>query len=137
MYTDGGSRNNPGPAAVGVYVETLDQKFGHFLGTKTNNEAEYEALIFGFKKLKDTLGKDKAKHSTIECRLDSELVVKQLNHEYKLKERHIQDLFLQVWNGMLDFKAVSFHHVPREQNKVADAVVNEVLDMEEKQSSLV
>lgn len=137
MYTDGGSRNNPGPAAVGVYVETLDKKFGHFLGIKTNNEAEYEALIFGLKKVKDEIGKDKAKHVTVECRLDSELVVKQLNHEYKLKEKHIQELFLQVWNGMLEFKSVSFHHVPREKNKVADAVVNEVLDKEEKQGSLI
>lgn len=137
MYTDGGSRNNPGPAAVGVFIETLNKKFGQCIGKKTNNEAEYEALIFGLKKIKDTIGKDRAKGANIECRLDSELVVKQLNHEYKLKERHIQDLFLQVWNGMLDFYSVSFHHVPREQNKIADALVNEALDEQEKQGYLV
>ena len=137
MYTDGGSRNNPGPAAVGVFIETLNKKFGQCIGEKTNNEAEYEALIFGLKKIKDTIGKDKAKLANIECRLDSELVVKQLNHEYKLKEKHIQELFLQVWNGMLDFRSVLFYHIPREQNKVADALVNQALDEQEGQRSLL
>ena len=94
MYTDGGSRNNPGPAAAGVYIETLRKQFGHYIGNKTNNEAEYEALIFALKKLKSVLGSDKAKKEELECRLDSELVVKQLNHEYKLKEERIQKYFL-------------------------------------------
>ena len=51
MYTDGGSRNNPGPAAIGVYIETLHKQYGHYIGEKTNNEAEYEAVIFGLKKI--------------------------------------------------------------------------------------
>lgn len=134
VFTDGGSRGNPGPAAVGVWIETLNKKFGECIGTKTNNEAEYEALLFGLKKIKSLIGKDKAKQATIECFLDSELVVKQLNHEYKLSETHIQQLFIQVWNAMLDFKRVTFAHVPREKNKIADAMVNEALDTQCKQN---
>lgn len=135
MFTDGGSRNNPGPAAVGVYIETLCKKYGECIGIKTNNEAEYMALIFGLKKLKLLLGKG-AKAAQIECYLDSELVVRQLNHIYKLKERHIQELFLEIWNLMLDFRAVTFTHVLREKNKIADCLVNEALDKQEKQNNL-
>ena len=136
MYTDGGSRNNPGPAAVGVWIETLGKKYGEYIGTKTNNEAEYMALIFGLKKLKQLLSKG-AKQAEIECYLDSELVVKQLNHEYKMKEKHIQDFFIEIWNLMLDFKNVKFIHVRREKNKIADAMVNEALDAREKQGNLL
>jgi ribonuclease HI len=136
LYTDGGSRGNPGPAAIGVYIETLGKKYGECIGIKTNNEAEYLALIFGLKKIKQVLGNDKAKKASVECRLDSELVVKQLNHEYKLKEKHIQEFFLEIWNLMLDFGQVTFHHIPREKNTAADAMVNEVLDSQAKQNNL-
>jgi ribonuclease HI len=137
MFTDGGSRNNPGPAAVGVYIETLDKKYGEYIGTKTNNEAEYEALIFGLKKIRALVGKEKTKRCAVGCFLDSELVVKQLNHEYKLKEERIQKYFIEIWNLMLDFKAVSFTHILREKNKIADALVNEALDQQEKQRNLL
>jgi len=137
MYTDGGSRGNPGPAAIGVNIETLGKRYGECIGTKTNNDAEYEALIFGLKKLKQLLGNAKAKSSQVECKLDSELVVKQLNHEYKLKEPRIQQYFIEIWNLMLDFGKVVFAHVPREQNKIADALVNEALDAEAKQNCLI
>lgn len=137
IYTDGGSRGNPGEAAIGVYIETLGKKFGECIGIKTNNEAEYGALIFGLKKLKQVLGNDKAKKTQVECCLDSELVVKQLNHEYKIKEKHIQEFFIEVWNLMLDFGSVVFMHVPREQNKIADALVNQALDAKCKQRGLL
>jgi len=137
MYTDGGSRNNPGPAAVGVYVETLKKQFGHYIGEKTNNEAEYEAVIFGLNKIKQLLGKDAVDQIEIECYLDSELVNKQLNHEYKVKEKNIQELFLKVWNLMLDFKSVNFFHITRDKNKIADKLVNEALDEKERQISLL
>lgn len=137
MFTDGGSRNNPGPAGIGIYILTLDKKYGEYIGEKTNNEAEYEALIFGLKKLKQLLGKDKTREYEIECNLDSELVVKQLNHEYKLKEEYIQKNFIEIWNLMLDFKNVIFKHIPREENKIADALVNQALDAREKQGSLL
>lgn len=137
MYTDGGSRNNPGPAAIGVWIETLNKKYSEYISEKTNNEAEYEALIFGLKKIKSLVGKDKTKQTEIECYLDSELVVKQLNHEYKLKEEYIQKNFIEIWNLMLDFAKVTFHHIMRERNKVADALVNEALDEREKQEKLL
>lgn len=130
MYTDGGSRGNPGPAGIGVYIETLGKKYGECIGVKTNNEAEYGALIFGLKKLKQLLGKQ-SKQSKIQCFLDSELVVKQLNHEYKLSDERIQKFFIEIWNLSLDFKTVEFAHVFREKNKVADALVNEALDSEQ------
>ena len=145
MYTDGGSRGNPGPAAIGVWIsaqggslpagrhgasggETLNKKYGEYIGEATNNVAEYAALIYGLKKLKQLLGKDKAKRYEVECYLDSELVVKQLNHEYKLKEEYIQKNFIEIWNMVLDFQKVTFRHIIREKNKIADALVNEALD---------
>ncbi len=136
MYTDGGARNNPGPAGIGVWVETLNKKYKEYIGEKTNNEAEYEALIFGLKKLKQLLGREKLKQSEIACYLDSELVVKQLNHIYKLREKHIQEKFIEIWNLTLDFKKVNFQHIPREKNKIADRLVNEALDEKEKQKNL-
>jgi ribonuclease HI len=137
MFTDGGSRNNPGPAAVGIHIETFGKKYAEYIGEKTNNEAEYEALIFGLKKIKALIGKAKAKNAEIECFLDSELAVKQLNHEYKLTEKHIQELFLKIWNLMLDFRSVKFYHITREKNKIADALVNKALDEKERQESLL
>ena len=128
MFTDGGSRGNPGPAAIGVYIETLDKKYGETIGTKTNNEAEYAALIFGLKKIKQLVGKVKAKSTEVECFLDSELVVNQMNHKYKLSDEKTQRAFLEIWNLMLDYKSVKFAHVPREKNKIADALVNKALD---------
>lgn len=137
IYTDGGSRGNPGPAGIGVWIETLDKKYGECIGIKTNNDAEYEALIFGLKKVKALLGKAKAKQFKIECYLDSELVVKQLSHQYKIKEERIQGYFIEIWNLMLDFGGVDFTHVPREKNTIADEMVNEALDNECKQASLL
>jgi len=137
VYTDGGSRGNPGPAAVGVWIKTLDKKYAEYIGEKTNNMAEYEALIIALEKIKKLLGKNRVKKSEISCFLDSELVVKQLNHQYKIKEKNTQKNFLQVWNLMLDFGKVSFQHILREKNEVADGLVNEALDAREKQRSLL
>jgi len=137
IYTDGGSRGNPGPAAIGVWIETLGKKYGECIGIKTNNDAEYEALIFGLKKVKALVGKTKARNFSVKCFLDSELAVKQLNHEYKLKEERIQKYFIEVWNLMLDFKSVTFTHVLREKNSIADGMVNEALDNECKQERLL
>ena len=146
MFTDGGSRGNPGPAGIGVYISVKDKaasggevaewKYGQCIGIKTNNDAEYEALIFGLKKLKQLLGNISAKQATINCFLDSELVVKQLGHEYKLKEPRIQQYFIEIWNLMLEFEKVTFTHVLREKNKIADALVNEALDGEVNQNFL-
>lgn len=137
MFTDGGSRGNPGPAAIGVWIETLDKKYGECIGETTNNVAEYAALISGLKKAKSLLSKEKAKQTEVECYLDSELVVKQLNHEYKLKEEYIQRNFIEIWNLMLDFRSVTFYHIPREKNTVADSLVNQALDEKCRQKTLI
>ena len=132
IYTDGGSRGNPGEAAIGVVVcnnngEAL-KKYGEPIGQATNNEAEYQALIFAFKKMKQVFGKAKMAEAQIEVRMDSELIVKQLSHQYKIEEPNLQQLFLQVWNLMLDFGPIKFVAVPRERNKEADRLVNQALD---------
>ncbi len=126
VYTDGGSRGNPGHAAIGVVVG--DKEYGEYIGVETNNQAEYQALVFALNKAKQLLGKAKAKTTEIEVRMDSELVVKQLQGKYKILEPDLQPLFLLVWNLRLDFKSVEFVHIPREKNKRADAMVNKVLD---------
>lgn len=137
MYTDGGSRGNPGKAGIGVYIETLDKKYSQFIGdNKTNNEAEYEALIFGLKKIKHLFGGKKVKDFKIICKLDSELIVKQLNHEYKLKEEHIQAYFIELWNLTIDFGKIEYKHVPRTQNKIADKLANEAMDLNAQQATL-
>ena len=128
MYSDGGSRGNPGPSALGVYIETLDKQFGEFLGIKTNNEAEYLAIIAGLKKIKAVVGKARAKNTEVECRMDSELAVRQLTHQYKVEKEHIQKLCFLVWNLTHDFAKVTFVHVPREKNTVADAMANQAMD---------
>ena len=136
IYTDGGSRGNPGLAAIGVWIETLNKKYAETIGTATNNDAEYQALIYALEKTKKLLGKKKAKETELTCYLDSELIVKQLNHEYKINAENTQRYFLQVWNLTLDFCEIAFIHIRREKNKIADSLVNQALDDEKSQKSL-
>ncbi|MEK9180520.1 MAG: ribonuclease HI family protein [Patescibacteria group bacterium] len=126
VYVDGGARGNPGPAAIGVVVGS--KEYGEAIGRRTNNQAEYEAVIFALGKIKQLAGKKAAKEMEVEVRMDSELVVRQLTGRYKILESELQPLFLQVWNSKLDFKKADFVHVPREENKAADRMVNKVLD---------
>lgn len=126
IETDGGSRGNPGQAAIGVVVG--GREYAEHIGVKTNNEAEYAALIFALKKAKQLLGKTRSKTAEVEVRMDSELVVKQMNGQYKISEESLQPLFVQVWNLRLDFKNVKFVHVLRGENRRADALVNRALD---------
>ncbi len=133
IHTDGGARGNPGPAAIGVVIEndlTGKKEYGEYIGETTNNEAEYRAVIFALKKLKPLIGSDKCRDSLVEFILDSELVVKQLNKEYKLKDKNIQNFFIEIWNLTFDFGGVSFRYIPREENQEADRIVNQVLDRE-------
>ena len=126
IYTDGGSRGNPGPAAIGAVVG--HKEYGEQIGRTTNNVAEYKAVIFALKKAKQLLTKAKAKQTDVELRTDSELLVKQLNGEYKIKDEDLKPLFIDVWNLRLDFKSVKFIHVTRDKNKTADSLVNRALD---------
>ncbi len=141
IYTDGGSRGNPGKAAVGVVFcnEKGDpfKEYGEYLGDQiTNNEAEYQAVIFALKKFKALLGKTIAQTSDVELKSDSELMIKQLKGEYKILEPRIQQLFLEIWNLKIDFKKIHFSLIPREKNKKADKLVNEALDNANKNRAL-
>lgn len=141
IYTDGGSRGNPGPSAIGViFRNEIGQEiknYSQYIGEATNNEAEYNALIFGLEKFKQLFGKKLAQVSEIEIRSDSELITKQLNGEYKVLEPKIQTLFLRAWNLKLDFKKVKFRFISREKNKEADRLVNEVLNNTERAQKLI
>ena len=140
IYTDGGSRGNPGPAAIGVVITAQGQtikKYGEYIDEATNNQAEYQAVIFALKKVKLLYGKKKTKQMEIEIKVDSELLAKQLNHEYKIKEKDLVPLFIKIWNLMLDFGQVSFEYLPREKNKEADRLVNQALDNQGKTQKLL
>jgi len=126
INTDGGSRGNPGPSAIGAVVG--EKEYLQSIGNTTNNVAEYSAVIFALKKAKQLLTKAKAKQTNIEVRTDSELLVKQLNGEYKIKDADLQPLFIEVWNLRQDFKSVAFLHVTRDKNKKADSLVNKALN---------
>lgn len=131
VYTDGGSRGNPGPSALGVYFPSLQKEYSEYLGETTNNVAEYQAIVFALKKLKHLLGSDAAENTDVEVRSDSQLLMNQLSGTFKLKEEHLFPFFIAIWNLKQDFKSVSFVHVPREHNKDADRLVNRALNSEQ------
>jgi len=135
IYTDGGARGNPGPAAIGIVIQDAGgrtiKSYGKAIGDATNNEAEYRAAVFGLGKAKALFGKKAAKGLAVEMRLDSELVLRQLKGEYKIEEERLFPFFIKVWNLKIDFGSVSFTHVPREKNKEADRLVNEALDADQ------
>ena len=126
-YIDGGSRGNPGPAASGFVLSDKDGnpllEKGLFLGTKTNNEAEYTALV---KALETALEISAEKIMVFG---DSELLVKQINGQYKVKSEKILPLYEQAASLLYKFKKWKVQHVYREKNKIADGLVNEALDL--------
>jgi len=132
IYTDGGSRGNPGPAAIGVVFcnekGEVIKEYSEYIGETTNNEAEYQACIFALRKFKHLFSKKVAKQTDIQILSDSKLVAKQMNGEFKIEEPRLQTLFLELWNLRLDFRSVRFKLVPRAKNKRADRLVNEALD---------
>jgi len=126
IYTDGGARGNPGPAASGVVIFNDQKKmigeYSKFLGETTNNQAEYRAVLLALEKALELEGTEIVLYS------DSELIVNQLNRKYKVKNKELSTIFVKIWNIAQKFDSVSYHHVPREKNKLADAQVNECLD---------
>ncbi len=134
VLTDGASRGNPGPASVGVVIAgaraVVRKEYSKTIGETTNNEAEYQAVIFALKKIKALIGKTKVKTAEILIKSDSELMVSQLSGKYKIKHPNIQKLFIQVWNLKIDYKKVDFQLIPREQNVLADKLANQALDAE-------
>jgi ribonuclease HI len=131
-YTDGGARGNPGPAGVGIQIQDSDGKVlkevSKFLGNATNNFAEYNGVLIALQTLKAMFGKT-TKDMHVEIRLDSELVKKQLNAEYQIKEPGLVPYFIEIHNlRVSNFPHITFTHIPREKNKEADRLANEAMD---------
>ena len=136
IKSDGGSRGNPGPAAIGyvVYLENkLVKKHGQKIGEGTNNTAEYKAIIQALQWLQKNINSFneviKDNPVRIECLLDSKLVVNQLNRNYKIKQPHLQTLANQAFAIIKDLKKqVTFKHIKREYNQEADLLLNQAFD---------
>ena len=147
IYTDGGARNNPGPAGAGWLIYESDPSTGStdstnslpassgrlltkskkYLGdNRTNNWAEYEALALALQEAK----RHGVSGREVEIRMDSELVVRQMNNEYQVKEETLWPQYVKVHNLLVaNFPNYRFVHIPREKNSEADALVNEAIDM--------
>lgn len=127
VHIDGGSRGNPGPAGAGVVISDADgmtlQESGVFLGKATNNVAEYTALLVGLRAAKK-LGARRVKIIS-----DSELLVRQMNGRYRVKNAGLRPLYEEAQELTTRFEAVSIHHVRREQNTDADRMVNQAINL--------
>ena len=126
LFTDGGARGNPGPAAFGYVLEAEDgtvlAAHGEAIGVATNNVAEYSALVAGLARAVEAGVRE------LEVRSDSELMVKQMRGEYRVKNRDLQSLFLDASRAARAIGQVTYMHVRREHNELADRLVNEALD---------
>jgi ribonuclease HI len=126
LFTDGGARGNPGPAAIGGVLYGPDgavlYEFAQVIGTNTNNQAEYRALAEWLRQARSFAAQ------VLDCYLDSELVVKQIGGQYKVKEPDLKTLHAEVVSQLGSFLEINFHHVPRAKNRHADRLVNEALD---------
>lgn len=130
IYTDGGSRGNPGPSGIGaaLYVlhedgrEELIAEISEYLGVTTNNQAEYRAIVAALHKALEFAPEK------VDMRMDSELAVKQLKGEYRVKNPGLAQLYLEIANLRTKFKHVTFTHVRRERNTAADTLVNLAID---------
>ncbi|MBL7053784.1 ribonuclease HI family protein [Patescibacteria group bacterium] len=125
IYTDGCSKGNPGRAGAGVVIyndkKQVIKEIAKFLGVKTNNQAEYEALIIGLNQVR------KMKATQVDCYLDSQLVVNHINGKYKIKNPELGFLFIKVWNLCQVFDKINFYHIPREKNYQADKMANQAM----------
>jgi len=133
LYTDGGARGNPGPSGAGAVVfDEQGAVLGEakkYLGHTTNNVAEYEAVRIGLVLIQETFGNDACKEIEVVSRMDSELVCKQLNGVYRVKNEKLKPMFTAVKALCAEvFPHVTFEHVRREKNKHADMLANEAMD---------
>jgi len=133
IYTDGASRNNPGEAGAGAYITDESGKAlkecTKKLGIKTNNFAEYEAIVLGLEEAKKMFGETKIKTMDVEVRMDSELAQRQLTGVYQIKEETLWPQWMKIWNLRVKyFPKIKFVHIPREKNKDADRLSNEAID---------
>ena len=131
IYTDGGARGNPGPAAAGAVILNAEgavlKEISDYLGEQTNNVAEYEALVRVLHATHNLFG-EKLVHIDVEIRMDSELIVRQMQGRYKVKAPNLKDYFVQVQALLTHMPHHRFVHVLREKNKHADMLVNRAID---------
>lgn len=132
IFTDGGSRGNPGKAGAGAVI--YDEKgleikaISKFLGKQTNNWAEYEAVIIGLETVQKIFGK-KLQETEVIVKMDSQLVQRQLSGEYQIKEETLFSQYIKVHNLIIKFfKDIKFVYVPRTENKRADELANQAMD---------
>jgi ribonuclease HI len=132
IHADGGSRGNPGPAGAGAMIrDELGNSVASVsksLGVRTNNFAEYEAVILAFEALAKIVPEKKRGTTEVAVKMDSELVVKQMRGEYKVKHPVLKEQQARLASLADAFGAVSFTHVPREENSDADALANAAMD---------
>lgn len=126
LYTDGGSRGNPGPAGIGIYAVEKESgrewRYGEYIGSTTNNIAEYHALCYALDRCLER------GVSEVEIYMDSELIVKQIKGIYKVKNEGLLPYYKKIKEMLSGIKKTSITHVLREKNKVADSLVNRALD---------
>ncbi len=132
IHADGGSRGNPGPAGSGAVIRdalgNIVATVSAYLGERTNNFAEYEAVILAFQKLIELVGTAHTAGIDVIVKMDSELVVKQMNGIYKIKHPDMKAQYARLAPLAANFKSVSFAHVPRAENSDADALANAAMD---------
>jgi len=131
LFTDGGARGNPGPAGAGAVIKkdgVILKKIAKPLGKRTNNWAEYEAVIVALEELKKIVPESRRKETVVEVRLDSELIARQLSGKYQVKEETLFSQYIKAHNLLVkDFPNTTFTHIPREKNTEADALANEAM----------
>ncbi|MEK9165681.1 MAG: ribonuclease HI family protein [Patescibacteria group bacterium] len=142
IYTDGAARGNPGPAGAGAVLQVQNSefppirragkvqswRFKKFLGDTTNNKAEYQALILALCKARELIGQNNFAIDKIICYSDSELLIKQLRREYKVKDKILGSLFVKIYNMSQDLPPIQYRHIQREKNKEADRLANKAID---------
>ena len=132
IHADGGARGNPGPAGAGAIIRdglgNAVASVSQFLGHQTNNYAEYEAVILAFEALTKLVPAGKRGEARVVVKLDSELVVKQMRGEYKVKNAGLKGQQARLAHAASAFDSVTFTHVPRAENSDADALANEAMD---------
>ena len=147
IYTDGAARGNPGPAGAGAVIQVQNSKFKvqswrvkKFLGITTNNRAEYQALILGLEEVGElikygVIARRQSRHLEIDkiiCYSDSQLLVRQLRREYKVKDADLGKLFVKIYNLSQELPPLEYYHIRREKNKEADRLANKAIDQAQK-----
>lgn len=130
IYTDGGSRGNPGKAAYGYVIYDENKKIlaqeGRYIGVTTNNVAEYTGLLEALKKANELALS--LQIEAVDCFLDSNLIVQQMNGKFKIKAQHLLPIIQEIRHLETDLPKITYEHVYREKNTTADALVNKALD---------